>query len=203
MLSATLYYFLLIVCTLTFSLSTIYLSISRARSRQTYCVLINKTSLQFATSSAHTNVFAYGSLTICPIDSPIIDDIAISIIGTNNMSVLDFNRCRIFVMLRSCWCCCCCDWFSTLSKEFCLSTFCLLSDRDRRVPVVVSLLVTVACCGSVILWYLRQCICPYQMLWHSLCVLVAKLNRPCLSTLSYGNQKNAANILLFYRKNDL
>lgn len=103
------------------------------------------------------------------------------------MSVLDFNRCRIFVMLRSCWCCCCCDWFSTLSNEFCLSTFCLLSDRDRRVPVVVSLLVTVACCGSVILMIsiLRQCTCPDNV--HSLCI--AKLLRPDLSTLSSGKPK--------------
>lgn len=116
------------------------------------------------------------------------------------MSVLDFNRCRIFVMLRSCWCCCCCDWFSTLSNEFCLSTFCLLSDRDRRVPVVVSLLVTVACCGSVILMIsiLRQCTCPEM---STLCVLQNFYDLIYL-LCHQANQKYAANILLFYRTDD-
>lgn len=114
-----------------------------------------KTQIQLEHFSGHYHYNKCNSLillTICSIESAIIDEIANNTIGISKI-IFDLSRCRIFLLS---YCCCCCISLLFISVEFCLCIFWLLfCERDRRVvggvELSAPLLLAIVCCGSFIL----------------------------------------------------
>ena len=105
------------------------------------------------------------SLTICPIESAIMDETANNTTGISK-SIFDLRRCRIFLLSHCCCCCCCCISSLFVSAElFCLFIFwLLLSERDRRVDdegeLAAPLLLAIVCFGCFVyglrwLWWIN------------------------------------------------